>query len=83
MEGKVKDQKQIVFFVDQQKFTVDEHQQFTVRQIIELAGENPAETTLVLKKGKDPVKLTGLDQIVELKDGAHFVIYHNGPTPVS
>ena len=46
-------------------------------------GEDPAETTLVLKEGNELEKLTDLDKAFRPKEGAHFVVYHNSPTPVS
>ncbi len=73
----------IVFFIDKQKFTVEEGRQYTVRDLLVLAGENPEETTLVIRHGKDIIKLTDLDAVVEIKNGMHFAVFHNTPTPVS
>jgi hypothetical protein len=74
--------KQVVFFIDQEKFT-DEDGVFTVRELLELAGEDPSETTLVLRHGNETTEFTDLDQVVKVKNGTHFVVFHNGPTPVS
>jgi hypothetical protein len=72
----------IVFFVDQEKFEV-ETETLTVRQILVLAKEDPASTTLVEKVGNETIKHTDLDEVIHLKDGMKFVVFHNGPTPVS
>lgn len=74
---------EVVFFIDQQKFTLEAGRRYTPRQLLELAGEDPAETTLVVRHGNDLTKLTNLDEPIEIKNGTHFVIFHNGPTPVS
>ncbi|MFP5356498.1 MAG: hypothetical protein ACLGIK_15360 [Gemmatimonadota bacterium] len=73
---------QVVFFIDQEKFT-KEDSSFTVRELLEMAGEDPAETTLVLRHGNETTEYTNLDQVVEVTNGTHFVVFHNGPTPVS
>ena len=73
----------VVFFIDKEKFTVDV-QRLTVKQLIEdYAKEDTSKTTLGLKEGNQTTKYTDLNQIVELKNGMHFVLFHNEPTPVS
>lgn len=73
----------IVFFVDREKFE-SPTDTLTVRQIlVEYAKEDPATTTLVEKVGHDTVKHTDLDEVIHLKNGMKFVVFHNGPTPVS
>lgn len=76
-------EKTIVFFIDKEQFkTDDEH--LTVRKLLtEYAKEDPEQTTLVLREGNNLTKLTNLDQIIHLKNGMKFLVYHNGPTPVS
>ena len=72
-----------VFFVDQEKFESDT-ETLTVRQIlVNFAKEDPATTTLVEKVGNETIKHTDLDEVIHLKDGMKFVVFHNGPTPVS
>ena len=74
---------QIVFFVDQEKF-VSPSPALTPRQIlVEYAKEDPAATTLVEKHGSETTKYTDLDQPIPLKNGMKFIVFHNGPTPVS
>ena len=74
--------KQIVVFVDKQKLTLEDRD-YTPRELLQLAGDEPAETTLVLRDGNELEKLTDLDKPFRPEEGAHFVVYHNSPTPVS
>lgn len=71
-----------VIFIDQQKFELEDEKS-TPRELLTLAGEDPNETTLVRKHGHEIEKLTDLDEPIELKNGNHFVVFHDGPTPVS
>jgi hypothetical protein len=83
MNDKSDKPKDIVFFIDlqQHKTTEPSH---TVRDlIVNFAKEDPATTTLVLKKGNEQHKYTNLDEIVPLENGMHFTIFHNTPTTVS
>ena len=82
-EEKEKHQKRIVFFIDKEKFETDQEKLAVRTLLVDFAKEDPAETTLVLKDGTELKKLTDLDQVIEMKNGMHFVVYHNGPTPVS
>ena len=68
-------------YIDQQKITT-EHEILTAEELLELASEDPAETTLVLKDGKELHKFDDNEKIV-LKNGMRFVVFHDGPTPVS
>jgi hypothetical protein len=71
----------VVIFIDQQQFKL-ENRDYTARELLELAGEDPAETTLVLRHGNDLTKFDPTDT-VGVRNGMHFVVFHNGPTPVS
>ena len=73
--------KQIPIFIDQQKFEL-EPGVYTAAQLLKLAGENPAETTLVLRHRNDLEQLAD-DYSFEPKPGSHFVVFHRDPTPVS
>jgi hypothetical protein len=77
-----KQNHRVVVFVDNQKFELEDRL-YTPREILTLAGEDPAETTLVLKHGHELEKLTNLDKTFEVENGLHFVVFHNSPTPVS
>lgn len=72
--------KQIIIHIDQQKFEL-ESRTYTPRELLLLADENPDETTLVLKKGLK--KFEDPNEPIEMENGMHFVVFHNGPTPVS
>jgi multiubiquitin len=82
MQTDTKTKSEVVFFIDQQKFKLEDRE-YTPRELLVLAGEDPQETTLVRRHGNELVKLTDLDQKVRIEDGTHFVVFHNGPTPVS
>ena len=71
----------IEFYIDKEKFTIDNEKQ-TAAELLKLAKEDPAETTLVLKLGNDLEKFKDDDDVI-LKNGMQFVVFHDGPTPVS
>ena len=76
-------QTKVVFFIDKAKFEADTHF-LTPREILtKYAKEDPNETTLARVVGNERQKLQDLDKPIEVKDGTHFTILHNGPTPVS
>ncbi len=81
--GILEKEKTIVFFIDKEQFkTDDEH--LTVRKLLtEYAKEDPEQTTLVRRDGNELIKLTNLDEVIHLKNGIKFLVYHNGPCPVS
>jgi len=82
MSTKTKGHEDTVFFVDKQEFKVEDRT-YTVGEVLEMAGEDPAQTTLVRRDGDDLTKLTDVDEQLDIKPGTHFVVFHNGPTPVS
>lgn len=82
MNAKIDASSKVVIFIDQQQFKVDDRE-YSPRELLTLAGDDPNETTLVQKHGNDLEKLTDLDKPIRLKNGAHFVVFHNSPTPVS
>lgn len=82
MSAKADTRSEIVIFIDQQQFKLEDRE-YTPRELLTLAGDDPPETTLVLKHGNELTKLTDLDKPIQLKNGEHFVVYHNSPTPVS
>lgn len=75
--------EKIVFFIDKQKFETDQPNQTPRTLLRDFAGEDPEQTTLVLKHGNELHKYTNLDEPIILKNGMHFVVFHNTPTPVS
>ena len=72
----------IVFFIDKQQFKTDLDQHSAADLLSNFAQEDPTETTLVLKKGNELTKYAN-DDVITIKNGMHFVVFHDGPTPVS
>ncbi len=72
-----------VFFIDMEKFETHLKEITVLALITEYAKEDPEKTTLVQKIGDEFKKFTNVNETIPLKDGMKFVIYHNGPTPVS
>lgn len=71
------------FFIDRVRF-VSETNSLTPRQIlVDFAKEDPAQTILVRVQGQEREKLQQLDTPIQVNDGTHFTILHQGPTPVS
>jgi hypothetical protein len=83
MSGKADTGKDVVFFIDEQKFKLEGDAHYTVRRLLELASEDPNETTLVLRHGHELTKFTDLDEVIEVRNGVRFAVFHQGPTPVS
>jgi len=76
-------EKEIVFFIDSEKFETDQAT-LTVRTLlVDYAKEDPIQTTLALRHGNDIKKYTNIDESVAMKNGMKFIIFHNTPTPVS
>ncbi len=73
---------EIVFFIDKQQFTTDREKLTATELLRDYAEEDPSETTLVLKEGNNLTKFNDNDE-VSLKNGMHFVVFHDGPTTVS
>ena len=71
-----------VIHIDREPYKVTSSE-MTVRELLALVGEEPSETTLVLRHGNEQQKYSSLDEVVPLRNGMHFVVYHNTPTPVS
>ena len=74
-------QKPTTIFIDQQKFQL-EAEKYTAAQLLELAGEDPTQTILVLRIG-DELKQLKKDSYFEPKPDSRFVVFHCDPTPVS
>ena len=74
-------QKTITIFIDQQKFQIEEGK-YTPAQLLQLAGEDPSQTILVLRIGDDLEQLKK-DSYFEPKPKSRFVVFHCDPTPVS
>jgi hypothetical protein len=73
----------IVFFIDMEQFKTRQSELSVSAILQDFAKEDSSQTTLVLRHGNDQIKYTNLDEIISLKNGMKFVVYHNTPTPVS
>jgi hypothetical protein len=71
------------FFIDKQNFETSEKTLSVRTLLVDFAKEDPTQTVLVLKHGQELTRFTNLDEQVELKNGTHFVVFHEGPTTVS
>lgn len=75
--------RKIHFFIDKERFETDQEKLSVRTLLVDFAKEDPSQTTLALKEGNEIKKFTNLDEMVEMKNGMHFIVYHNTPTPVS
>jgi len=79
----VTEKKKYVFFIDKSKYETD-HASLTVRQILtDFAKVSTSNNTLAIKEHGNYSELTNLDEVIDLKEGQHFTIFNNEPTPVS
>lgn len=77
------EKKKYVFFIDKSKHETN-HATLTVRQILtEFAKVNAANNTLAIKEHGNFRELNNLDEVISIKEGLHFTIFNNEPTPVS
>jgi hypothetical protein len=75
--------KVIHFFIDKSKFETTKSS-LTVREILEdFAKVSSTNNTLAVKEAGNFVEFTDLNLQVELKEGEHFTVFNNEPTPVS
>lgn len=75
--------KEIVFFIDNEKFETDQAT-LTVRTLlVDYAKEDPAQTTLALRHGNEFTKYANPEDLLAMKNGMKFIVFHNTPTPVS
>jgi hypothetical protein len=78
-----KEKKKYVFFIDKLKYETDE-ESLTVEQILTVfAKVNVQTNTLAVKEQGSFRELTDLNEVIHLKEGEHFTIFNNEPTPVS
>jgi hypothetical protein len=77
------DKNGIVFFIDQEQFKTSEKVLTAMVLLQDFAKEDPAQTTLVHKHGNELNKYEDDNEIIHLKNGMKFIIYHDTPTGVS
>jgi len=75
--------KEVTFFIDKEKFKIDEHHLSVKTLLADFAKEDPTQTTLARREGNELVKYTNLEAIIHIKNGTQFIVLHNSPTPVS
>lgn len=73
----------IVFFIDKKRFTTDQEQLKAGQLLSQFAEEDPADTTLVLKRGNELHKFEDDNEFISLENGMRFLVYYDGPTSVS
>jgi hypothetical protein len=75
--------KKIVFFIGKQKFET-EKSTLTVKEIlVDFANVKPEEKSLALKHGNDHHEYTNIDEVIEMQEGMHFVLFDKTPTTAS
>lgn len=72
-----------VFFIDAEKFETDKDELSVRTLLVEYAKEDPTKTTLALRDGRELIKFTDVEQLIKMRDGMKFIVFHNDPTPVS
>lgn len=76
-------QDTVIFFIDNVQFKTQQ-KEVTAKFLLEqFANEDPSETTLVLKHGNQLTKYEDDNASISLNNGMHFVVFYDGPTPVS
>ena len=73
---------ELPFFVNGEKETTSS-ESLTVRAILALVDEDPAEYYVVERHGNEQTEYRGADTEVPVKPGAKFVTVFTGATPVS
>lgn len=73
----------ITFFIDKEKFETEKRELSVRALLVEYAKEDPAMTTLALKLGNEIKKYTDLNELILMRNGMKFIVFHNEPTPVS
>ena len=75
--------QEVVFFIDKQQFKSATPDLSVRTLLVDLAKEDPTQTTLESKHGNDLHKYANLDEVIYIENGMKFVVLHNTPTPVS
>lgn len=55
----------------------------TVRELLELSGNDPATTYLIERRGKHEIEHRDPDEVLHLHDGLRFLTGDVGPAPVA
>jgi hypothetical protein len=81
--GSTEKEKEIVFFIDNEKFETDQATLTARTLLVDYAKEDATQTTLALRHGNDIKKYANPDEPVAMKNGMKFIVFHNTPTSVS
>jgi hypothetical protein len=79
----VKEEKKIVFFIGKVKCETVKTSLTVSMILIDYAKVNPNEKSLSLKEGNDHHEYTDINQVIEMKEGMHFILFDKTPTNVS
>jgi hypothetical protein len=75
--------KKFVFFIGKDKYETDKDT-LTVGAILkDFAKVDPKVNTLALKEEGNVKEFTDPNELITMKNGMHFTIFNNEPTPVS
>jgi hypothetical protein len=74
---------EVVFFIDKQQFKSEDPDLSVRTLLVDLAKEDPNQTTLASKHGNDLTKYANLDEVIHIENWMKFIVLHNSPTPVT
>ena len=74
--------KKIEIKIDGEKYRVEDRD-YTLRELLELSGNDPETTYLIERRGHEETDYTDLDAVVELQKNMRFVTGDRGPAPVA
>ncbi len=75
--------KKFVFFIGKDKFETDQEMLSAQSILVDFAKVDPKKNTLALKQEGDLKEFTDPSEVITMKNGMHFTIFNNDPTPVS
>jgi hypothetical protein len=75
--------KKFVFFIGKDKYETEETVLTPRRILTEYAKVDVKLNTLALKEEGSPKEYKDLDEKITMKDGMHFTVFNNEPTPIS
>jgi hypothetical protein len=74
--------KTIEIEIDREEYEV-EGREHTVRELLELSGNDPETTYLIERRGREEIPHTDLDEVLKLRNRMRFVTGDRGPAPVA
>ena len=82
MSPETKKPHETTFFVDNEPLTTTE-KELTVRQILQLAGDDPATHYILELRGDQQIPHRDLDESIKIHEKMRFAAIFTGATPVS